>query len=323
MGEITSFPSGLSSFGGVLTPGFPITGQSQVIWCDNVAGNDGFDGSAPDSAVKTVARGYSLLRSGFYDTLILVGRGTAYTLTVPLVWAKDYTNLFGFTAPINVAHRARITSGTATISPMITFSGTGISVQNVQLAQFGSDATLSAIAVLVSGQRCFFKNVHFSGGNNATVRAGTAMRSLVVSGVGGNGENVFDHCFIGNDVQGTAGVNYELAFDTFTPRNAFRDCTFYKITLAGGAGGGFISFPAGSLDRWTLFERCNFINDVGVAGFTTLTTAFLVTAADGVILMRDPIVTGATGMTGGSKVNFLISSIIAAATGGLATETSS
>lgn len=323
---LTNFPFGVSSFGSPVTPSvasIPYSGDSIYYYVDVVNGADGNSGTDPSQPIKTIAKGYSLLRDGHYDTLFVIGLGTAFTLTAPLVWTKNYTNLIGVTDPIAVSQRARITSGTATISPMITFSATGVNVQNLQLAQFGSDATLSAIDVLVNGQRCYFNNVHFLGGANATVRAGTAMRSLVVDGTGGNGENVFDGCYIGNDVQQTAGANYELGFSTFTPRNLFRKCTFYKSVISGGAGGGFIIFPSGSIDRWTVFDDCRFINSVGVAGYTVLTTAFDVVAADGTILMNNPIVVGATGMTGGSKVNFLINSIIAAATGGLATETSS
>lgn len=322
MGEITQFPYGLSSFGGVLTPDFPITGDSQVIWCDNVHGNDGFDGSSPSSAVQTIARGYSLLRSGHYDTLIVIGLGTAYTLTAPLVWSKDYTNLIGYTAPIAASQRARITSGTATISPMITFSGTGISVKNIQLAQFGSDATLSAIDVLVTGQRCYFKNVHFAGGGNATVRAGTLMRSLVVDGGGGNGENVFDSCMIGLDTVDTAGVNYELELRGSTPRNLFRDCYIPKRTVAGGAGGGFINFAASGIDRWTIFERLLCTNFT-ISGGVALTTAFNIAGTDGTIIMRDPITTGATGLSGGAKTNFLTNNAITAPTVGIGLQPSS
>lgn len=290
MGEITQFPNGLSSFGGVLSPDFPITGDSQVIWADAVNGNDGYDGSSPSSPVKTIARGYSLLRSGHYDTLILIGLGTAYALTAPLVWAKNYTNLIGFTAPIGVSQRARVTNGVTLMTPMVTFSGTGISVKNIQFANFGSHATQAAVAVLLSGQRCYFENCQLAGGGGALAAADASMRSLVISGSGG--ENLLRHCTIGLDtvLQGNV-ANAQLEINGDSPRNVFEDCLFVKW---GGAASLFVLIGAAGIDRFVNFVRCTFTNFTG-GGAASLTNATNISvAAGGMVIMRFCLFIGAT-----------------------------
>jgi hypothetical protein len=314
---LTNFPFGITSFGYPIMPPVPFSGDSIYYYVDVVNGNDGNSGTDPSQALKTIAKGYTLLRAGHYDTLFVIGLGTAFTLTAALVWAKDYTNLVGITAPIHVSQRARITSGTATISPMITFSGTGINVQNIQLAQFGSDATLSAIDVTVSGQRCNFQNVQFAGGGNATVRAGTAMRSLVISG--GGGENNFENCTIGLDTVDNAGVNYELEFSGGSPRNVFTRCAFIKRVVAGGEGGGFVKIGTDGIDRWVRFDRCFFTNST-VGGGAVQTAAFsagTALATGGLVILSQCLTGGTTGWTGASNTSLSVDNAYAAATSGI------
>lgn len=321
---LTHFPYGMSTFGYPVLPPIPFMADSRYYYADVVNGADLNSGTDPSQPLQTIAKGFALLRSGHYDTLFVIGLGTAFTLGASLNWNKDYTNLVGITAPIDVSQRARITTGVATMTPAINFSGTGITVKNLQIINFGSDATLAAVGVSVTGQRSYFENVQFAGGADgaAVTRAGTAMRSLVVDGGGGNGEHLFYNCLIGLDTVDTAGANYELELKGNTPRNRFNDCSIIKRVVSGGAGGGFINFPATGIDRWTIFDRLTATNFT-IGGGVALTTAFNIIATTGVIIMRDPITTGATGLSGGAKTNFLTNNDITATTVGLGLEPSS
>jgi hypothetical protein len=318
---LTHFPNGVSTFGYPVVPPIPFSGDSQYYYVDAVNGNDGNSGTDPSQAFQTVGKGYAQLRDGHYDTLFLIGLGTAFTLATSLVWAKNYTNLVGITAPLQTSQRVRITSGIVnTLTPLVTFSGTGITVKNLQIAQFGNSATTSAQNVLVNGQRNYFEDVHFLGGGNATNRGGTLMRSLTIDGNGTNGygEHVFNRCTIGTDATSTAGACFELDFLNFTQRNLFRDCIFNRT--ASVATGGFINVPASGILRWQFFDRCLFLNDTDGTG---LTHAITLTATSGLIIMRQAMLSGGISWCGSGKANFLMEGINAATTIGIAYEPTS
>jgi hypothetical protein len=318
---LTHFPNGVSTFGYPVLPPIPFSADSIYYYVDSINGNDGNSGTDPSQAFKTVEKGYAQLRAGHYDTLFLIGLGTAFTIAASINWSKDYTNLVGITAPLQTAQRVRITTGAVnTISPVISFSGTGITVKNLQIVQFGNSATTCAQNVLVNGQRSYFEGVHFAGGGNATNRGGTLMRSLTVDGNGTNGygEHVFNQCTIGKDDVSTAGACFELDFLNFTQRNLFRDCVFNRT--ASVATGGFINVPASGILRWQLFDRCWFLNDTDA---TALTHAVTLTATSGLIIMRQAMLSGGTSWCGSGKANFLMEGINAAATIGIAYEPTS
>lgn len=323
---LAAFPAGVPSFGAAQIPQL-FGSQAQCFFVDNTPsskgglGNDGNDGKSPSSPVFSIARGYQLLRDNFNDTLYVIGTGTAYTLSATLVWAKNYAHLVGITAPIPVSQRSRITSGAAIFTPLIQVTSTGCVFRNIQFVQFGSDAALSAVCFLQQGQRCYHGNCQFGGGGNATVRAGTAMRSLVVDGVGGNGEHMFDDCTIGYDIIDTAGVNYELDMKGNTPRNYFRNCRIIKRTVAGGEAGAFAIFEAAGIDRWTIFENLVMLNYT-IGGGAALTIALDVVATDGNIILLNPLSQGATGLTGGTKTNVVSNPVVAVGTSGLSLEPS-
>lgn len=288
---LSHFPYGLSTFGYPVVPPIPFTGDSNYYYCDVVNGNDGNAGTDPSQAFKTIAKGYAALRAGHYDTLFVIGLGTAFPLTAVLVWSKNYTNLVGITAPIGIAQRARITNGTALLTPMITFSGTGITVKDLQFANFGDHATSAAVSVLITGQRGYYDTCHFIGGGSAAAAGNAAMRSLVGTGAS---ENEFVNCTIGLDTIDRGATNYELEFTAACTRNRFRDCLFLRRTVTAGNGGGFAKFGAGSLDRFVIFERCLFHNSI-VGGGAVLTAAMLIdAAAGGTVIIKNPLVVGAT-----------------------------
>jgi len=310
---LSHFPYGVSSFGCPVMPTFPFSGDSRYYYVDVVNGNDGNAGTDPSQAYKTIAQAYSVLRSGHYDTVFAIGLGTAFTLSAALVWSKTYTNLIGLCAPTMVGQRCRITSGTATITPMVTFSGDGISVWNLQLAQFGNSATGAAVTALVSGQRQYYNNVHFASNSNSTARGNAALRALVLSGAQ---ESTFDGCMIGRDDADTSAASYELGCTAQATRVLFRKCKFIKRATT--ATGGFLVAPASSLDRWLEFDDCTFENFTGGGG-TTLTSATLIDAAcGGDVIIKNCLLRGATDWSAATSVNLWADNQPSAATVGLA-----
>jgi hypothetical protein len=205
---------------------------------------------------------------------------------------------------------------------MMTVSGTGCVFRNLQFANFGATTPACDICMTVSGQRNYFGNCQFAGGGNATVRAATTMRSIVIGG-GGNGENLFEQCMFGLDTVDTAAANYEMELTGSTPRNMFRDCLWSKRTVTGGAGGGFLVVDASGVDRWNIFYRPIFYNFT-IAGGVALTTALLISGTDGDIIIQGPVTGGGyTGLSGGAKTNLLTDNAVAASTYGVGLEPSS
>lgn len=299
---LTHFPHGVSSFGSPLLPSVPVTGDSKYYYVDSINGNDGKNGSGPETAMKTVEAAYAKLREGYYDGIFLIGLGTAFTLAAKLTWDKDYTFLIGLTAPIQVAQRARITNGVSTnlMTPMVSFEATGVIVKNVHFYNGGDHATNAAVCVQLYGaQRCYFENCHFAGGGHATSTADASCRSLVLDGGAagaGQGENVFQTCTIGLDtlVRGNA-ANAELELKNFATRNIFKDCL---VVRNGGAGGAFVKVGASGLQRYVIFKDTLFTNDG-----TAVTNAFSVDAApNGYVVMIRCLAVGITNVPANAKI---------------------
>ena len=313
---LTHYPYGVSSFGAPIFPGVPFGGQSNFYYVDAINGNDGNSGTDPSQAFKTVAKGYAVLRSGYYDTLFLIGLGTAFPLTAQLVWAKNYTNLIGDTIPTLVSQRARITNGTALLTPMIDFTATGVYVANIQMANYGSDATGALLGVRLNGaQRCRFDNCHIAGMGGATTATETGGRSLVLTNDAS--ENVFSNCAIGLDTVARTAANYEIEFIApACARNVFQDCTVLRYTTGSGNSGGFVKIDNNGIDRWVIFRNCIFMNSI-VGGGAALTTGFVAGTAQatgGYVLLKNCISGGMTGLTGGSDTSLLVDFLPGAAT---------
>jgi hypothetical protein len=299
MGGFTNFPSGLSSLGFPVIPPIPIAEDSVIWFLDAGAkGSDSNVGLSPDQPLKTLAAAYGKLRSGHYDTIFIIGLGTAVALTGALVWSKSYCNLVGLCGPLMSSQRARVTNGSTLMTPMVTFSGNGNVVRNVQFANFGSHATQAAVSVLVTGDYNYFENCHFAGGGGTLAAADASMRSLVITGPGG--ENLFRNCTIGLDtvLRGNT-ANAELEITAQSPRNTFENCHFIKW---GQGSGLFALMGANAIDRWVIFDKCTFTNFTGGGG-GSLTNAYTVNATqNGVVIMRLCLFVGMTALPASTLV---------------------
>lgn len=273
---------------GVLNPG-------RDIYLDPFAGYDGNTGSQA-APVKTLATGYNLLREGKDDVLVLVGNGlTTATarLSGSFTWAKNAAHLVGISSGVNVSNRSRIApaSGATAFTPFITISGSGCLFDNIQWFMGFGTGTTSQIGMYVTGGRNLFRNSHIAGmGDNESAQS-AGSRSLKIATTG---ENVFDHCTIGLDTITRTQANASLEFaGVGNPRNQFLDCIFPFQGSAAGVLGIIVSAAAAS-DRWQLFERCKFINNIKSTSTQMSALATLAASMGGLLLFKDCTLVGIT-----------------------------
>jgi hypothetical protein len=282
----TNFPYGVSSFGvPVLPAGIPPGGTAYFL--DPTNGNDGYAGTSPDQAFKTLAVAYAALTANQNDVLFYIANSGSITLSAALTWAKSYTHFVGLCAPTNVGQRARIfqLSSLTGASPLITVSASGCIFSNLYIFQGVADAT-SLINVSVTGGRNYFENVHFAGGGHATqaVDGGASLK------LDGAEENLFVNCTIGVDTVDAGTGMVGILFDGEAHRNEFRNC---RVRIrAGNAGAAFVEVAdATGIDRDTLFDNCVFMNNSA----TDLTSGFVIPAGMGAprkLLLKDCMILG-------------------------------
>ena len=298
MGQVTNFEHGVSSFGGVLIPQFPMKKGAKVFFVDGEIGDDNWDGLTPENPKATVFGTYGAYASavsGRGDVIIMLTNWTATgtnsvaeTLTAAKTWAKHCTHLIGACTPIPIGQRARFVSSTTGLTPLITISAHNCIFANVQFYYGAAHATSAAVCVKVTGLRNYFKNCGFYGMQHTTAAGNAAGRDLVLSAAE---ENLFEDCSIGtNTILRGDVANANLQFDTGCARNIFKRC---KILGYGGAGNLFITAGVSALDRFVVFEECLFHNWTQGGG-ASMTQAFSLDAAvGGDVILQDCLVVGA------------------------------
>jgi hypothetical protein len=207
-----------------------------------------------------------------HDVVVFISGDTGNALSAALTWSKDYTHLIGLSSDLpGVGQRCRVTgSAAADLSVLVTFSGNGCIVRNIQFFN-GGDADADAGAVIVSGSRNEFRNCFSAGMGHATPAARAGSYSLKVSGA----ENLFDRCAIGLDTIVRAAANPELWLASGATRNVFHRCRFLSYSETAAK---VLVLAEDGIDRWTEFEDCIFQN-FSVNWAVSLTNAFSVTAA--------------------------------------------
>jgi len=233
------------------------------IYVDATYGSDGNAGTKANP-MKTLAAGYSQLRTGRNDTMFLANGN--YILTAEFDWTKSDTNVVGLCENIEGDHTqggVNIYSTTVTVVNTIDLSGDRCLFQNVKITNAGAAAACLQ-AVFVRGAGALFKNVAISGSCAAT-QAATALATSLCIGRGGYFPR-FEDCVIGNNTQvtRTGATNSHLHFTnlgggTYPPDNGtFKRCKFLSISVA--ATTPMIYVLLNSLDRIWLFEDCTFYN---------------------------------------------------------------
>lgn len=295
---MTTFSDVVYHMGGV-----PVGGQfnpgGKSIFVKPNSGDDALDGSKPDLAVKTLAKALSLATADKNDVVYMIAEdnsasGTTDYQSEALDWNKDGVHLIGVNSGNGIQNRSRIAQlSTATnVDDLFTVSASNCYIANISVYHGVADAT-SKGAVKVTGERNMFENCTFSGIGHADMDTADNY-SLKISG---GAENTFKHCYIGLDTiaRGTA-ANSEIVLDTAATRNRFEDCLI--VTYAEANTHQFLIVPSAGIDRFTIFDRCMFINmPTGDASGTTMTEAFDVTGGgspDGIIILNFCTLVGAT-----------------------------
>lgn len=279
---LTNFPNGISSFGVPVFGGVAGVAMTGNYWfVDPANGGDGNSGASPDAPLATLYKALAKCVDGNNDVVVLIDNGlstgsarlslalaqaqdstaTAGTLN----WNKNATHLIGICAPTQVGQRARIAPPTGTYTQatfgsgnFINVTGAGCVFQNISVFNGFSTGGVNQIAWIENGGRNAYINCNIQGMADAASAADTGSRSLKITGTG---ENTFIGCTIGTDTVTRSVANASLEFAGATPRNSFIDCQFpFQTSNAGVLG--ILGTGAGCVDRWQIFKRCLFVNNI-------------------------------------------------------------
>lgn len=259
-------------------------GVGKVYYVDAVNGNDSFSGSRT-KPFKTLAVAYGKCVSGKNDTVAVIGSASALSLSEAFTWSKNLTHLVGLSSGPRYSSRARInqTSTATGVAALITFSGYGCFVKNIQFFQGVADAT-SLVAVKVTGHRNVFENCHFAGIGDATQSAAGSASLKIDAGE----ENLFKHCVIGLDTVTRDADATEILFDSAAARNVFEDCIissyigaagFASVTVADGTG----------IDRINMFKDCVFFTKSTNKGVAQTSVFSIPVISQGAIVLKDSV----------------------------------
>lgn len=245
---------------GALTGTFFAGAAGNVYYVDPTRGSDGNSGLLPGSAKKTLQAGYNLTTNNNNDVVVFIGGATADNPSAAITWSNSYTHLVGVSSPLyGLGQRCRVVALAATgISPVITFSGNGCIVTNMQFSNERATGTAYGV-VAISGLRNYFENVFFMPPTSATAASYSCKLSAA--------ENVFVRCTFGQLTNFRSEASYGLWITGagMVSRNKFVDCEF--LAWQGGAGSPHVHvYHDSTLDAVptvTWFENCHFLANYG------------------------------------------------------------
>lgn len=254
------FPTNLNEY--VAAMGIPRGPKSQAFIYDPVNGSDSNHGKSWKAPLKSLEAAYALCTANQHDVVLALAGATADNPTASITWAKDYTHLIGVGSELpGVGQRSRVVMKAVTaVTPVITFSGDGCIVKNMQFNQEKATGAASGVAI-VTGHRNYFENVFFMAPTSATA----ASYSLKVGGT----ENAFKRCTIGQHTNVRSAATYGLWLyegDDDCQRNKFIDCEFLSWASGGGTAHVHVYTAVGiDVEVYTVFfENCLFDN-IGAA----------------------------------------------------------
>jgi len=296
---------------------------------DGASGSASRSGRSPDAALGAadgLTLAYNKCTSGRGDGICVFSRsiiGTSYSLTMSeaLTWAKHGITVVGINSENGYFGRSRITASAAVdLASMITVSGENNRFMNLHLNNEG-DANTALRCVIITGNRNRVDNCHLIGGSHATPGAVANCSSLDLRA----SECVFKDCYFGtNSTTHTpaTGVSAPITFSTASQgQNFFKDCTVLSKSASNNAGGINIQ-GATTMDGWTIFKNCIFLNASPTGGGKTSLTKVVVgddQGNAGVLLHQCSEVGWAAWSVLASKVYVGCSAETAAGAGGIAT----
>lgn len=335
---LTSLPNGVAGYGNAPLVPMPLyTGN--WFFCDAVNGSDAYPGTA-DQPFRTVYKGYQAMTAGQNDVCVIMGNGsttgtqrmsvanaagvTPSATTGTITWAKNACHLIGMSAPSN-NNRARFAAPTGTYTAA-TFGNNGLffdvtasgcHFRNFSLFGGFSTGSTSGLTWRDTGGRNYYENVEIQGLADAASAGSATARTLYI---GTTGENVFVNCVFGLDTVTRTAANATIEFAGGVPRNVFRNCLFPFMTSA-ATPLGIVITGAAAIDRYQLFDGCQFINAVKSTSTTmTVLTSMSNASPGGLLLMNRCTMVGITdwGDTNGLANMFVDGGAPTAATTGIA-----
>jgi hypothetical protein len=254
------YPKTLNEY--VANLGIPRGPDSRVYLVDTENGDDNWNGESWDRPVASLEEAEDRCVTDRHDTVLFLARATADNPSAAITWDKDYTHLIGVGSYLpGVGNRSRVVMQAATaVTPVITFSGDGCMVKNMQFNQEKASGAASGIAI-VTGHRNLFENVFFMCPTSQTA----ASYSLKVGGT----ENMFKRCTIGQHTlvrnAATRGL-WLYVGDDDCHRNKFIDCEFLSWASGGGTAHVLVYVDVDiDVEVYTaFFENCLFDN-IGAA----------------------------------------------------------
>lgn len=290
---MSTFGDKVYELGGVPMGGKFQTEPNSTVFL-KASGNDSSNGKAPERPVLTLDRAHTLLPADKNGVAYLVsesnsaGSTTIRITAATQTWSKDGTHLIGVASGGQIGSRARIgnTADAANVTPLLSWTADNSSMQNIHLFYGEADAG-DLGAMDVTGERNYFYNNHIAGIGDTTQDVDGAY-SIKVSG----SENLFEKCTFGVDtVARNNSTNNNYVMELTGVRNIFRDCLF--LAHPTDAAAMFVEVT-GSGGRWNMFERCTFIANPDIGGYTEPTAVFDHKATASSILLKDCTVLGVT-----------------------------
>ena len=296
------YPEVLNEY--VANMGIPRGPKSKAYCYDPVNGDDNWSGLHFEKPMKTLLAVEDKCVADQHDCVLAISGDSADTVTESIVWDKDFTHLIGITSNLpGVGQRCRVVGGATTdVNPVITFSGTGCAVRNMQFNNEG-DANVDSGAVVITANRCEFTNVFFAGMSHATPAARAGAFSLKLTGAH---ENFFQDCAVGTDSVIRAAANAELINEAGSSKNTWRRVKFMSHSATAGK---FLVHILTSTTPQGInsYEDCLFYNNWTNWG-GELTHAFNVTGAGATFYVDivNPRLVGVAGLAATSETRFYL-----------------
>lgn len=265
----------------------PFTGN--YYWVDGTNGSDGNTGG-PTDPFKTLSQAQNSALAGNNDVIFFTG---TYSPTATFTWSKNNTHLIGLSPSPYATPKISVASTTATsgaFSPLVNVTATGCIFKNFSVVS-GINQAATQVCWAEAGGHNTYINVNLNQVGNATAGAQAGNRALTMASV----NNFFLECVIGSDalVRATNG-NASLTFLATSGASKFVNCLFPMWSSA--AGNTFATAAATTMTGTTVFNGCQFTNNIQGAGYTANTAGFSIsTTAGGIVLLdANSVMVGAT-----------------------------
>lgn len=266
----------------------PFTGN--YFFVDATNGSDGNTGG-PQDPFATLTQALTVATAGNNDVIYLNG---TYNPTATVAWNKNNTHLIGLsqgnypTATIAVASTAA-TSGA--LSPLVNVTATGCIFSNIAVVSGIAQAATQVCWAEAGGSNTYL-NCNLNQVGNATAAAQAGNRALTLASV----NNTFQNCVIGNDaIVRATNANASVTFLATSGASKFINCLFPMWSSV--AGNTFFSAATATMTGTTVFDGCQFSNNIQGAGYVANTVGFSISTTSGGICLL-----GATTVSVGATV---------------------